>query len=78
MNEIWPLELERALNAWITEGQGLNRQDEGAAVILCDTIHSEHGEYLLFVKGKQQTLREEAIHAFMIPEAFPQCHAQSK
>ncbi|MGB4709370.1 MAG: ISAs1 family transposase [Fuerstiella sp.] len=34
MNEVCPLELERALNAWITEGLGLNPEDEAAGIII--------------------------------------------
>lgn len=34
MNEICPHELERALNAWITEGLGLDLEDEAAAIII--------------------------------------------
>ena len=34
MNEVCPLELERALNAWITEGLGLNLEDQAAGIII--------------------------------------------
>ena len=34
MNEVCPLELERALNAWITEGLGLNLEDQAAGIMI--------------------------------------------
>ncbi len=34
MNKVCPQELERALNAWITKGLGLNLEDEAAAIII--------------------------------------------
>ncbi|MCA9085966.1 MAG: ISAs1 family transposase [Planctomycetaceae bacterium] len=148
MNEVCSLELERALNAWITEGLGLNLEDEAAGIIIdgkvlrgtrsdhnrtmqiltaldqhtgcvlsetaiaadtneaktaveflkslvlegktvvgdagfcqrdiCETILSDHGEYLILVKDNQPTLHKEAIQAFVIPEgSSPLCQAQS-
>ena len=34
MNEVCPIQLERALNAWITEGLGLNLEDEASGIII--------------------------------------------
>ena len=45
---------------------------------ICETILSEHGEYLILVKDNQPTLHKEAIQAFVIPEgSSPLCQTQS-
>lgn len=35
---------------------------------ICETILSDHGEYLFLVKDNQPTLHKEATQAFVIPE----------
>lgn len=140
MNQVCPYKLERALNAWISEGLGLHLEDEAAGIIIdgkvlrgtrsehartmqilaaldqhtgcvlsetqiasetneaqtaieflkglvlqgktvvgdaafcqrsiCETIVSEHGEYLILVKDNQPTLHQAAMQAFVIPEGF--------
>ena len=148
MNSVNPVTLECALNRWITEGLGLQLEDEAAGIIVdgkvlrgtrsdhhrtmaivaaldqhtgcvlsetaiaadtneakaavkflkglvlqgktvvgdaaycqrevCETILSEHGEYLILVKDNQPTLHKEAALAFVIPEGFsPLAKAQS-
>lgn len=37
---------------------------------ICETIVSEHGEYLILVKDNQPTLHNDATQAFVIPEGF--------
>lgn len=37
---------------------------------VCETILSEHGEYLILVKDNQPTLLKEAVSSFIVPKDF--------
>ena len=37
---------------------------------VCETVLSEHSDYLALIKDNQPTLHNEAIQAFVIPEGF--------
>jgi hypothetical protein len=44
MNEICPHELERALNSWITEGLGLNLEDDAAGIIIDGKVAARNSQ----------------------------------
>ena len=45
---------------------------------VCETVLSEHSDYLVLIKDNQPTLHNEAIQAFVIPDGFsPLCQTQS-
>ncbi len=71
MNEVCPHELERALNAWITEGLGLNLEDEAAGIIIDGKVlrgtRSDHARTMQILTALDQhtgcVLSETAIAA---------------
>ena len=58
MNQVCPRELERALNNWITEGLGLNLEQEAAAIIIDGKVlrgtRSEHSRTMQILAALDQ------------------------